>query len=206
MILGTHDQTGIEGIHTFKYYNAQSPKAKGLIQSLNRLHFEVESMRKQYKGSEKWREVNAYYVDLFDTLATELEEHLCREVEIQNLTTLVGRGSLTGILAGDGINTGEVNFTALGTGTTPPAEGQTQLVNEVYRKGLSVGQSLNNQALLRTFFNPLEVVGTFEEYANFIDGVLTANSGVMFNRFTGQQVKSSIEALIIINQITLTNV
>jgi hypothetical protein len=200
-----HDDVTLQGKHTFKYYGAENPQAKELINALDRLHFEVESMRKQYQGTEKWREVNQYYVSLFDYLMEELERYTVREETIYNLTTLVGRGSLTGVLAGDGTSSGTVNFTALGTSTTAPAEGQTQLGAEVYRKGLSVGQSLNNQAILRTFFNPLEVTGTFEEYGNFIDGNITANSGVMFNRFIGQQVKSSIEALIVINQITLTN-
>jgi len=126
MIIGMHDDVTLQGKHTFKYYGAENPQAKELINALDRLHFEVESMRKQYQGTEKWREVNQYYVSLFDYLMEELERYTVREETIYNLTTLVGRGSLTGV-----------------------AEGQTQLGAEVYRKGLSVGQSLNNQAILQ---------------------------------------------------------
>lgn len=127
------------------------------------------------------------------------------ELVVENVTTTTGRNVFARLLANDNTYSGNVSHTALGSSNTAAAVGNTQLGTEVYRKALSSGVAVNNIAYLETFFTAAETNGTYEEYGNFIDGTGSANSGVLFNRFTQTVIKSSIETLNVQSIITLND-
>ena len=125
---------------------------------------------------------------------------------IHNLVPTVGRNVLARRLAGNTTYTGEVNYGALGTAVSPvPANGSTQLGTEVYRKLKASGSYDNNIAYVDFFYAAGDTNGTYTEFATFIDGTGTANSGQMFSFVaTGGWTKSSLQGLFISCVYTLT--
>lgn len=88
-----------------------------------------------------------------------------------------------------------LNKTALGTGTNPPANTDTQLQTEVYRNDLASRTNSNNIAYVTAFFNATEVTGTFREAGIFANGGSGANTGVLFSRVAINITKSNTQTL-----------
>lgn len=123
---------------------------------------------------------------------------------LHNLITTRGRSVLVGLLAGDSTYTGEINYGALGTGTTAVANSDTKLETEVYRN-LTASQAFSdNIAYIDFFYEATEVDGTFTEFGNFIDGSETVDSGRIFSHLlTGGWVKPNTQSLFVSCQYTL---
>lgn len=119
-----------------------------------------------------------------------------REIVFSNAVVMSGRTVFTRIMVGDTTCTGAINYGAIGTSATAVSDSQTQLVAEVKRKRIAAKSRTDDSITLRFFFTKADAVGTFEEFACFIDGTSAANSGQMYNRaLTGGWAKSEIESM-----------
>lgn len=122
-----------------------------------------------------------------------------------NLITTTGRNVLARLLTGDTTYSGQINYGALGTQVSPsPANGDTQLGTEVFRKLVSSHSASNNVAFVDFFYTASDTNGTYTEFGNFIDGTGSANTGRLFSRLaTGGWVKSAFESLFVSCQYTI---
>ena len=136
------------------------------------------------------------------TFRDEETGKITRQFTIKNLVPTVGREVLARRLSGNITYTGAINYCALGTGTTPAANGDTTLDTETYRKVIASATFLNNVAFISAFFSAAEVSGTFEELGYFIDGTATVDTGQLFSRFLATITKSLTETLTIDSEIT----
>lgn len=115
--------------------------------------------------------------------------------EKHNMIVTAGRTILARILTNDAsyAGTGEINYGALGTGVSPSfTNASTQLSSEVYRKLASSQSFTDNIAYVDFFIASGDVADdTYTEFANFIDGTASADSGEAFSLLaTGGWVKS----------------
>lgn len=143
--------------------------------------------------------------DIFEGYMARLRE-LCgvKEQTFNNQIVSVGRQCFSARLINELTYTGVINYGAVGTGSTAIADNQTTLTTEVKRKGIATRSRTGNTVTLRFFYSKSDVSGTFNEFATFIDGTASADTGVMFNRvLTGGWVKSSLEALTVTVQFDL---
>ncbi len=110
-----------------------------------------------------------------------------RSMVIENLCPLAGRNVLAMLLAGDVTYSGEINYCALGTTSTPTTAADTALGYEVYRK--LVSSATHNStgtptAYFSTFFTAAETSGTYREVGHLIDGTAATPSGQLFSRIS----------------------
>jgi hypothetical protein len=123
---------------------------------------------------------------------------------VHNLIPTVGRSVLAQRLANTTTYTGIINKVALGTGTTPAANGDTTLGTETYRNNAASLTYSNNIAYITGFFTAAETNGTYAEVGLFIDGTASANTGQLFSRALASITKSSIQTLTIDWIITIS--
>jgi len=109
-----------------------------------------------------------------------------------NLIPTVGRAVFTERIAGGSTYTGEVDWGALGSGSTAFTNASTQLNTEVYRMQASAQAYSDNIAYIDWFVASGDVADqTFEEFGAFIDGSASADSGQAFSLLiTGGWIKS----------------
>jgi len=126
--------------------------------------------------------------------------------EIENVIANVGFQAVGQILVGTYGSTGEVTYAALGSGSTTPTAGGTQLTTEVYRNAMFSGTVSSNVTYLTAVYNETETSGTYNEFGNFIDGTGTANSGVLWSWIlTGGWVKTTSDVLVVDQKYTFTS-
>lgn len=134
---------------------------------------------------------------VYDKLVEELKS-ICqtRQIVRKNLVVQTGRYVFSRLLIGDTTYSGAINYGALGTSSTAVAGSQTQLVAEVKRKLFARRTRSNHQATFDFYYSKNDTDGTYQEFATFIDGTDTADSGQMFNRvLTGGWTKTDQEAM-----------
>ena len=129
-----------------------------------------------------------------------------RIFEYYNLIPTVGRTVLANNLTNSvpTVTPIRITFTALGTGATAPANGDTQLETETFRKATASSTNSNNVAYATAFYTAPEVSGTFAEAGLFIGGSITPNSGTLFSRVAISITKSLTETLTIDYTVTIT--
>lgn len=122
-----------------------------------------------------------------------------------NIVVTAGRNVLARRLAGNTTYTGAINYGALGTAASPvPANSDTQLGTEVYRKLASSQTYSSNITYVDFFYASTDCNGTYTEFGNFIDGSAGANTGQLFSRIaTGGWVKSAVQSLFVSCQYTI---
>ncbi len=98
----------------------------------------------------------------------------------------------------------KVNYVAVGTGTTAPANSDTQLQTETYRNALYTGTKSGSVGTLTGFFSMVETSGTFREAGLFIAGTGTVNSGTLLSHVAINITKSLSQTLTLIWTLTLT--
>lgn len=159
--------------------------------------------RKLQERIEKWRERGRGDKALpLIRLLNEKYGH--KPLVIENLVPTVGRSVLAQRLANTTTYTGIVNYVALGSGSTAPANADTQLTTEVYRKAISSSTYANNIAYITGFFTAAETSGTYAEVGLFIDGTATANSGQIFSHALASITKTSVQTLTIDWVVTIS--
>lgn len=123
-----------------------------------------------------------------------------------NLIPTAGRSKIAEALAGDlaAIADIEINKTALGTGGTAPANGDTTLETETFRKDVASATFSSNQLFITAFYTAPEVSGTFAEAGVFIKGTASPDTGTLFSRVLISITKSLSETLTIDYTTTIT--
>lgn len=127
-----------------------------------------------------------------------------RIVEKDNLIVTAGRAWIASRLAVSGSPADiRITHSALGTGTSTPANADTQLQTEVYRKNVASATSDQATTYLTAFYSATEYTGNIKEAGMFINGSAGANTGTLFSRIALDTTKSSVETLTIDYTISL---
>lgn len=123
-----------------------------------------------------------------------------------NLIPTVGRAAIANHLTDPSPSPTSlrINFTALGSGSTAPANGDTTLETETFRKAVASQTNLNNVAFATAFYTASEAVGTHNEAGLFIGATITPDSGTLFSRVAITITKTNTETLTIDYTITIT--
>ena len=127
-------------------------------------------------------------------------------ITVKNLIPTAGRAAIANWLtqASPSPASIKLNYTALGTGVTAPANGDTQLQTETYRKAVSSTTNSNNIAYATAFYTAAECSGTFTEAGIFMNGTGSANSGTLFSRVAISITKTTSQSLTIDYTITIS--
>jgi len=124
----------------------------------------------------------------------------------KNLIPTAGRSAIASWLTASSPSPASMrlNYTALGTGATAPANGDVQLQTETYRKAIASATNASNVAYATAFYTAPEVSGTFTEAGIFMNATGTANSGTLFSRVAVSITKSTSQSLTIDYTITIS--
>lgn len=125
---------------------------------------------------------------------------------VKNLIPTVGRSAIANWLTQASPSPASIrlNYTALGTGATAPANGDTQLQTETYRKAIASATNSNNVAYCTAFYTAPETSGTYTEAGIFMNATGTANSGTIFSRVAISITKTTSNTLTIDYTITIS--
>ena len=119
-----------------------------------------------------------------------------RVYEYENLLPTVGRTMIADNLTNAAPdNAMRVNYVALGSGVTAPANGDTTLQTETYRNVVASETNANNVAYITGFFSATETTGTYRECGLFSNGTASANTGILLSRVAINITKSNTETL-----------
>lgn len=136
--------------------------------------------------------------------------HMKGQTVFENIVPTVGRTAIAKALTANlsSLDEIEVNESALGTGSTSPANGDTTLDTEAFRKSIASQSYSSNVAYNTAFYTAGDCNGTYYEHGLFIDGTGAADSGTLLSRVllnspTGI-AKSSAETLTIEHQHTIS--
>jgi hypothetical protein len=122
-----------------------------------------------------------------------------------NLIANVGISVIAQRLTGDDTYSLEINYGALGTGTTPPTATDTTLETETYRFAVSSSAYDGNTAYIDYFINKGDGTGDYTEFGNFIDGTASTDSGVLFSKVAVDWEKTASDSLFISCEYTITS-
>lgn len=126
----------------------------------------------------------------------------------KNLVTDVGKEAIADALRGNTANNrGAITYCAVGTNALAPANANTQLGSELYRKLVSVratDPSIPRVATFQTFFNVNEANGALKE-AGLFGGLATAttNSGTLFCHTAINRTKTTADTLTILWRVRI---
>lgn len=116
-----------------------------------------------------------------------------------NMVVTFGKNAIAQRLSGNSA-AGEITYCALGTGTTAPALGDTEMETELVRKLISVRSYSGNIFTAQTFFTTSEGNGTLREAGLFGNAVgrtasSTPDSGQLYCRVAINRTKTSSDTL-----------
>ena len=178
----------------------EKTKVKGVIRQFR---LRVDEDRKDYvigKLREYVKTKDVFYLELLKSMGFLIEH-----TEQKNLITTVGREVMARLLTGETTYSGEINYGALGSGTTTPANADTTLDTETVRFLTSAQAYDENIAYVDFFIEAGTATGTHEEFGNFIDGAAGADTGQMWSHIlTGGWVKGASDSLFISCQYTFS--
>ena len=123
---------------------------------------------------------------------------------IDNLVPTAGKTVIAQRLAGTNTYTGNINYFVLGSNTTVPALGDTQLGTETYRQLYTDRSYVSNVAYLSCFIAAGSATGTHNEVGVVIDGTASANTGQLFSHAAISQTKSALNSLTIDASFTVS--
>lgn len=129
---------------------------------------------------EELRNLNKEYIHLVRKLNSICKTEVFEE---KNLIPTIARTMIVNqLVSASPTYIPKINYCALGTGATTPANANTTLVTETYRRTIASASQVNNVGYVTAFYSSNEVVGTFYEHALFSNATAVANSGVLFSR------------------------
>lgn len=125
--------------------------------------------------------------------------------DFTNMFVTAGKVSLADAIRGTTSNNqGIITYCAVGTSTTAPALGDTDLVAETFRKTISVREVAANVATFSTFFTTTEANGTLREAGLFGDDASAIpGSGTLFCRAAINRTKTTGDTLTMVWSITI---
>lgn len=123
-----------------------------------------------------------------------------------NLITASGLARVAMVLGQvTGANDGRISHCAVGSNTTPPSAGNSQLGTETYRNVIASLNSIGAVVYASGFFGTTEANGTHREAGIFIDGTATANSGELLSHVAVNITKTNTQTLTLDWTLTLTS-
>lgn len=133
-----------------------------------------------------------------------------RTHKIENLVVDTGLAHIADLLGPQGSVKQGLNYIAIGDDATAVASGQTQLVNETFRKAVQSLNAVANAFYVSTFLGQTEGNGTINEVGIFAEANATTNNGILFSRVSTENTdlpltKLNTETLTIDYQFTITN-
>lgn len=158
----------------------------------------------------KMREVleTAGYAAYRAFVEAQVATGLVRKVHYHNIIPTVSRAQMCKALCGEIASDTEIQIShqELGTGTTTPANTDTglQTPSAGTRKGIGSMAASGNQANFTSFWAATEATGTWREFALFINGTGTSNSGTLFNHVAINVTVGASDALTIDGTVTIT--
>ncbi len=228
-------KVGIDGFHTLSLCDIRHPKAKILENEIVRFSDSSMVELRKKRGlwytlkakmmlgmSEDEKTVLEQIRSLTDDIQEMTQKRhetlkqmyqsmrdisLVQFAEVHNIIPTAGRSVIARWIIGDNTYSGDdgANYGSLGTSATAPANGDTQLTAETYRKATSSTARSNNIATLSNFYTATEVTGTFEEAGWHIAGTGAANSGQLLSHFlTTTIVKAVTETLVVESALTIS--
>ena len=129
--------------------------------------------------------------------------------EYDNTICSVGREAIAYQISGDETYDLKATYIALGTSQVTPAEGDTTLGTESYRKAVSSHNASGDTASVAGFFAASDCTGHYYEAGVFCDGVATqasatTDSGLLLSHVAIDVDKSALESLTVEFYITIT--
>lgn len=170
----------------------------------NEISRRYEQMLANIGNLDKFLSIRKIYSELVQELNAITEVKSC--LVKANILPTVGRAAVAENLAEavPSVPNIYVNYTALGTGTNTPANGDTTLQTETFRKLTASGNGVSNAAIISAFYTAAETSGTFREAGLFINGTASANSGTLFSRIAINITKTTSQTLTIDYTITVS--
>lgn len=126
---------------------------------------------------------------------------------VSNLISYVGIQEVMKYLADQDVNTGGINYGALGDGATPtPTTSSTTLQNEVYRKIKASAAYADNFIYVDFVYLKADVDGTFTEFGSFVNSTATPDDQYLWSFIaTGGWTKSALETLFVACEYSFVN-
>lgn len=123
-----------------------------------------------------------------------------------NLVATVGRAAIADHLtAGSPSPTAlRVDYVALGSGINAPANGDTTLQTEVFRKATASANNVDNVATITGYFFATDTNGTYKEAGLFMSATSTPGSGTLLSRVAIDITKSNVETMIVEWTVTIS--
>lgn len=126
-----------------------------------------------------------------------------KQYKYKNKIVDAGKSVIARLLNGDTIYSGEINYLALGTGSSSPADNNTQLQTEIFRTTLNNKTRTGKVIEIEVSISPTEANGNLKEAGLFIDGSAVVDTGQLFNRVAIDTVKTNLNSLIVNVIITI---
>lgn len=193
--IALQEKTTIKG--RYRFVEANPRKAPQEYLRLTS-HIQAKDVLEVTHGEKWWSEQYRAYLGDYHQKAF-VKEHC-----IENLVPTVGKSVIAQRLAGTTTYSGTINYFVLGSNTTVPALGDTQLGTETYRQLYTDRSYLSNVAYLSCFIPAGSATGTHYEVGVVIDGTGTANTGQLFSHAAISQTKSALNSLTIDASFTVT--
>lgn len=126
-------------------------------------------------------------------------------INVENVFVTLGKNAIASRLSGtDTTNKGVITYCAVGTGTTAPAAGDTNMETEIARKAVSVRSVSGNVATFTTYFTTEEANGTLKEAGLFgEDATSTVSTGTLFCHTAINRTKTSSDTLTLTWTVTI---
>lgn len=125
---------------------------------------------------------------------------------VENLIPTVARAALANWISNASPSPASIriNYSALGTGATAPANADTTLQTETYRKLVSSETNASNIAYITAFYTATETSGTYAEAGLFMNASATPNDGTLFSHVAISVTKTTSNTLTIDYTITIS--
>ena len=145
-------------------------------------------------------------VNVKATIRDAVTGEIKRVKEFHNIIPTVGRALIAAHLGTSAPSPSSllVNYSAVGTGTNAPANGDTTLQTETARTVVASRTASSNIAYITGFFGATDVSGTLREAGLFIGASAAANSGTLFSRVAINITKALTETLTLDWVITIS--
>jgi hypothetical protein len=124
---------------------------------------------------------------------------------LENIVPTVGRTMIANNLTNvSPTNVMKITHSALGSGSTAPANSDTQLATETYRNAIASISNATNTGYATGFYTTTETSGTYAEVGLFCNGTGSANSGVLLSRVLASITKTTSQTLTIDWTLTIS--
>jgi len=200
-------------------HNPKNHDFDNLVTLCRSCHTSIHNNEKNLRAEFKRLGFEDYFKDKINVVGNYLfkvfnqDGKFVRRYFYRNLVPTIGRSALADQIAG--VNTQEMEEISieLGTGTTPPANGDTAMETPTHRKAIASAATSNNVATLAVNFTTGDLGGayTFKEAGMLGDGsavtcqaAVVGGTGILYSRVAISVAVSAVESLTVEFTYTFT--